>query len=253
MSTPWSEIGDQFLSEGDWAIGQGPDAPDRLLFRHLLDLLARKQKPSVVEIGCGPGIEIEGLRDAGLLERVDYVGTDFTPELIESCRERHPDVKLALADVNDDLLIHADVVYARHVLEHVEEGGRALRNMTRAARRLTVVSWFIRPTWEPRLVRCDVHEGFIHQNYHAPAMIVAARRGGNTVFRLDFDHHLTRASVWLIGQQIDQIITAAAEYAASNRFLDALIPTPEEPWRVELRDAVRTIEETADHARRLIR
>lgn len=238
MSTPWSSVSVDFLSEGAWAIGQGPDAPDRMLFRHLLRETGAK---SVVEVGCGSGIEVEGLRADGLLEQVDYVGLDFTPELVDACRYRHPDQKFALADVTEPLLVHADVVYARHVLEHVEEGYRALRNLVAAARELTVVSWFIRPTWRPSEVHIGYSDGFLHQTYPAPNMISCAREDGRLLARFDFDHHLTRCSVWLIADHPPNLIEplmCATEFTQSGQFLDALIPSPEEPWRVQLRETL---------------
>lgn len=242
MSTPWSTVGVDFLSEGEWSIGQGVDAPDRMLLRHLLRNMGAV---SVVEVGCGAGIEAEGLRNEGLLDQIDYVGLDFTPELVDACRHRHPDLKFALADVTEPLLVHGDVVYARHVLEHIEDGYQALRNMVAASRALTVVSWFIRPSWRPSEVHIGWADGFAHQTYAAPEMIRCAGENGRMLARFDFDHHLTRCSVWLIGKNLGEQLSAAAEFTQSDEFLDALIPAPEEPWRVQLRD---TLNHAADLA-----
>lgn len=249
MSTPWSTVSVDFLTHGEWAIGQGPDAPDRRLFRHILqDLLLTKDDLSVVEVGCGAGIEVEGLKADGLLDRIDYVGLDFTPELIDACRYRNPDVRFALSDVTKPLLVHGDVVYARHVLEHVEDGFGALRNLIAATRELTVISWFIRPTWRPDEVGSGVSDGFLHQTYSAPEMIREAA-DGRVLARFDFDHHLTRCSVWLISDHPGGLIgplTSATDFVSCDAFLDAVIPAPEEPWRTQLRETLHHASELAE-------
>lgn len=86
MSTPWSGIGADFLSEGDWAIGQGPDSPDRLLLRALLRRAAWDHDAPLgfLDLGCGPGQFAECLRARGY--EAGYLGIDFSPVAIEHAR-----------------------------------------------------------------------------------------------------------------------------------------------------------------------
>ncbi len=91
MSTAWSHLGASFLRDeenehtGPWAVGQGVDAPDRVLLRSLLTEL---EPCSLLDVGCGTGIELDGIRHEGL--QVDYTGLDITPEFIEACHSRYP-------------------------------------------------------------------------------------------------------------------------------------------------------------------
>lgn len=250
MSTPWSDLGDTFLSEGDWAIGQGTDAPDRQLLRHLLRVLLddEHERIHLLEVGSGPGIEVRGLREEGLLDRVDYVGYDFTPELVESCRQQHQDCRFEVVDaqkMRDEGV--ADIVWCRHLLEHVQDWERAFQNALRASRLATVISWFIRPTWKQSEVATGVAEGFIHHTVDAHEAIKIARPRGD-LYRYDFDHHLVRASVWLISRD-EKLPIAATRFFSSDQFLEALLPVPEHPHDVEVR---QFLNEIADRAGRLV-
>lgn len=236
VRTPWSTLGDAFLTEGDWAIGQGVHAPDRQLFRHLvrgvaedLNLLDGPKRLAVLEVGCGPGIEVQGLEgDLDLRDQITYTGFDFTPELVDGCRQRFPKGSFDTRDVvtmNDQGI--ADVVYARHLLEHVTDGEQALRNLYAATRDILIVSWFIRPTWCDDEVGCVEADGFLHHTYSAHRWISLVRELGAYLYRFDLDHHLTRGSVWIISRYPWHDLAAAAhEFLASDAFLTSVLPVP---------------------------
>jgi SAM-dependent methyltransferase len=241
VSTPWSPLGDRFLSDGVWAIGQGPDAPDRQLLRHLLRNWDAAD-PTMIEVGCGPGIEVEGLEAAGLLDTVFYTGFDFTPELVDRCRERFPDVGFEVRDVLTLDEAPADVVWVRHLLEHVDDGELALRNLWAATGELLIVSWFIRPTWQPDEVGCVVADGFQHWTYDARRWVGLARELGAHLYRFDIDHHANRGSVWILSRQREPRVAAAAhDFLRSDAFLAALVPVPPDPQE-RLNDALDVLE-----------
>ena len=249
-TTPWSGIGDRFLSEGEWAIGQGVDAPDRKLLRHLVVRLLEDHEfqgrpTSLLEVGSGPGIEVEGLGQAGLLDRVDYTGYDFTPELVAACRNAHRSCRFEQVDaqeMTDDAAY--DIVWCRHVLEHVPDWERALRNVIRASREAALVSWFIRPAWRESDVGSGVSEGFLHHTVSARRALAVASESGRTVARLDFDHYAIRGSVWLIAapHAAGDLIEAALRFAASPDFLDSLLPVPDDARELE-RDLLGVVED----------
>lgn len=232
--TPWSTLPDTFLHEGVWAIGQGPDAPDRQLFRHLLwDVVEhdRPDNPAVLEVGHGAGIEIQGLEEGGLLAHIDYTGFDFTPELVEHCASRWPDLTFEVEDVETmQRSWFADVVLCRHTLEHLADGEAALRNLWAATRNTLIVSWFIRPTWCPDDVGCVEADGFLHQTYSAPAWIELVNELGGFLYRFDIDHHLNRGSVWIITRKQQPGLAAVAHrYLESEAFLQAALQVPPDP------------------------
>lgn len=92
-----------------------------------------------------------------------------------------------------------------------------------------------------------------HQTYGARRLIDYAHDLEANVFRFDFDHHLTRCSVWLLGRRyLDDLVFEAASFASSDVFLDAMIPVPADPRENELREALRAAEASIRHARILV-
>lgn len=230
--SPWSKLGDSFLSEGDWAIGQGPDAPDRQLLRALL--LARASGPfDLLEVGMGPGIDLAALDDLEpeLSEDIRYQGFDLTPELVDVCRTRFPgrtfEVRDMLTMKERDV---ADVVYTRHTLEHVADVDRALKNLLRASRDIVIVSWFIRPTWCEADENSVEADGFLHNTYSARRLAHLLRALGVHTYRFDIDHHLNRGAVWILSHKSHPELAAAAHaFIDSKRFVDAVLPVPPDP------------------------
>ncbi len=250
MSSPWSGIGADFLSEGTWAIGQGPGAPDRRLVRHLLgEYLARQYPggdPTLLEIGPGSGIDLAAFAEEGILDGFVYYGVDVTPELVEYLRVKFPGLAFAVGDVATLAEERkADVVYARHVLEHVEDGERAFRNLWRSARDLLLISWFIRPSWDEREVGTVVAaDGFLHQTYSARRWSEIATELGASLYRFDFDHHSTRASLWMLARDRSGYALDAAAFLQSPEFLASLISPPEDQRERE-RELVEVLADVA--------
>ncbi len=257
--TPWSLLApDAFLRDDNWGYGQGRDAPDRLLLRHLLEHSDLSKLTTFLEAGCGTGIEVEGLRDAGILDRLDYLGIDITPEFVDYCRNRYPDANFEVGDMLDAESFLAGsmeaavdkpaIVYARAVLEHIgDDGEEAFRTLCRAAKNTVIVSWFIRPTWVETEVGVTEIGEFVHHTYGARALIRIARDHGD-LYRYDFDHHSTKASVWIIAkdrQRGHNVSRAAHRFVASDEFLDALLPVPPDPQE-ELNDLRDVLAETVE-------
>lgn len=203
MSSPWSELGqnlDSFLRDPDdpligaWAVGQGVDAPDRAHFR---DIISGHAPCSILEVGCGSGIELEGLLRDGL--DVDYLGVDLTPELVAVCQQRFPDHHFACVDLFDLTDTDAfDIVHARAVLEHVDDVDRALRILYRACRDALIISWFLPPVRDRaqiRKIRSD--DGFLHQTYHRDRLLRTIRTCHPVEFiETDYEHAGIRSQVW---------------------------------------------------------
>lgn len=251
-ATPWSRLSDHlqdFLEDesdsvvGSWAVGQGTDAPDRRLFRQLVGFLAESrpvgERLSVLEVGCGAGIELKGLVEDGLEpDRVAYTGYDFTPEMIDVCRAKFPGRRFEVRDVltmTDDRA--ADVVVSRAVLEHLEDGTTGLAHLFRAARTVAVVTWFMRPTWNDDEAGIELIDGFVHHRYAARELLSFAREHCRPALlcRLDFDHHAYSSSVWLLWRTPPPAgaLEAMHSFAASEEFQRALLPVPSRDDRNE--------------------
>jgi len=84
----WSGVADEYASEG-WG---DPGEPQALI----LAADAARGRP-VLDLGVGGG------RTTALLRLVssEYVGIDYTPELVDLCRRRHPGADIRLGDARD--------------------------------------------------------------------------------------------------------------------------------------------------------
>jgi SAM-dependent methyltransferase len=214
-------------------VGQGPDAPDRMLFRHLLKMSELSKRKSILEVGCGAGIEVEGL--AMMDAEFDYLGLDLTPEFVDYCRDRFsPFFRFEVGDATTSPLTEEpfDIVYSRATLEHIgAKGEKAFRNLLEASKHTTIISWFIRPAWDENQVGVERVGDFVHHTYSARKLIQIAARYGD-LYRFDFDHHSTKASVWLIckdRQRSYALARTAHRYLATDEFLDSLLPVPPDP------------------------
>jgi SAM-dependent methyltransferase len=96
------------------------------------------QATSLLEVGCGTGFVLSGLREA--FPRVRLVGVERLAEGLEVAQRRLTDVDLRLLDATElPYEDEFDVVGAFDVLEHIEDDSAALRSMARATRQGGIV------------------------------------------------------------------------------------------------------------------
>ncbi len=119
-------------------LGAWDSAPRRALRNQISPVGGR-----VLEVACGPGIEYEGLRRAGL--NVDYTGVDVTPRMVSVCASRFPQAKFLVGDVEHLPFPDAsfDVVFTKDLFEHLPGFETGLSEMYRVAKRLVLVHFFL--------------------------------------------------------------------------------------------------------------
>jgi SAM-dependent methyltransferase len=83
---------------------QGVDAPDehdhaKRFAAVLSPLDVRNARPSVLDLGCGPGFMLDYLEQAGLRERVEYLGVDISEHMVRTARDRWPEHAFECRDV----------------------------------------------------------------------------------------------------------------------------------------------------------
>ena len=110
--------------------------PQRIWLANYEGLIGQR----VLEIGYGTGKDYANIHD----KVADYRGYDLTSSFQEVCLKRWPAGDFNLGDVTalPEPDCSWDLVFCRHVLEHIEDWRVALREMWRVtAKRLAILSW----------------------------------------------------------------------------------------------------------------
>lgn len=123
---------------------------------------------SMLDCGVMSGVTFDKLRSASF--RTEYTGIDISPAIIEHCRSMYPDAVWDLMSVNDLTYPRDsfDVVYARHLLEHLPHYEAAVRELFRVARRYVVLCLWILPADPEVLMRRETGDGYIWLNRYSP-------------------------------------------------------------------------------------
>lgn len=102
----------------------------------------RYKVKSVLEVGCGIGLDIEELSKE--IVPFDYSGCDFTKKFVEELQKKYGKDMFFVEDAQnlsfDDKMF--DCVYCRHLIEHCENPTKALEEILRVAKKFVVIGWF---------------------------------------------------------------------------------------------------------------
>jgi ubiquinone/menaquinone biosynthesis C-methylase UbiE len=131
---------------------------------------------SLLDGGVMSAVTYEKLQLAGLA--VDYTGIDRSATVLADCCQRFPRARWEHGNILDLAYGAAtfDVVYARHLLEHVPYYETAVREMFRVARDSIVICLFQVPAEPERLLRRETPNGYIWLNRYAPGPLEALLR-----------------------------------------------------------------------------
>jgi SAM-dependent methyltransferase len=117
------------------------DAPSRVAAR---SYIMSKQYKSILDVGCGLCAELDGYRASSY--PIEYFGLDITERLVEAAKKRGINCVLGSAEsipLSDKVV---DIVYARHLLEHLSYYEKALIEMVRCAKKEVLVVFFYKTT-----------------------------------------------------------------------------------------------------------
>jgi ubiquinone/menaquinone biosynthesis C-methylase UbiE len=113
-----------------------------------------KSGDKVLDLGCGSGQYFEFLKD----KNVEYVGVDFSEELIKIARKKYPEAKFQTADAlnlpfSDD---YFDKVYAIALLHNIpskEFRIKALKEVKRVLKKRGLLIFTVWNLWQKRKTR----------------------------------------------------------------------------------------------------
>ena len=142
----WETFSDDYLANHHMRTGKTPAQEEsRYTVYHLVSKLADGQALTVLDVGCGPGAV--DTRALNKLPAVVCHGLD-TPRMIACARENAGDLDPSLfieCDIERGLPAarQYDVVYFRHVLEHLAGFELILSQAFRLAKRRVIVTFFL--------------------------------------------------------------------------------------------------------------
>lgn len=115
--------------------GNGPDHPSQLYaIRKYV-----KSGESLLDVGCGNATTAEAIKNAKL--EINYKGIDEIPKHIEWCKKAFPEFNFEVEDAEalSEKDQSWDVVYSRHVVDHMPSFEKALDEHCRVAKRLVII------------------------------------------------------------------------------------------------------------------
>lgn len=134
---------------------------------YILSRLKQGDIKSVLELGVGSGIFIDNLKERQI--DVRYQGVDASDEFIRITEEKHKDVKVIKYDFDEKLPLldnEYELIYARHVFEHIKHYNLVLKEMARVCSKEIIVVFF-RPLIDGKdEIDFRKHKGTYYNSYN---------------------------------------------------------------------------------------
>lgn len=105
----------------------------------LKDFVINNNIKSILDTACGPCIDYEVLKDTG----IDYIGLDSTPILVSLAEVRDIPVRTGNVESLPFENEKFDLVYGRHILEHLEYYEKAVSEAVRCSKKYVMYTLFL--------------------------------------------------------------------------------------------------------------
>ena len=120
--------------------GGNPNAVSRILARlHII----QKQYTSILDAGCGFCVDYVPLKRS--CPDLHYLGLDISSTFVSKAKEQGIPAERARIQNMPHADSSFDIVYARHILEHLDSYQDAMREMIRVAGKEVLVVFFMAP------------------------------------------------------------------------------------------------------------
>jgi ubiquinone/menaquinone biosynthesis C-methylase UbiE len=133
--------------------------------RFIIDRLKNNPYKSILELGIGSGILLDNLQKENIT--INYTGIDASIEFIKHTKKKHPNAEIIQHDFDNTLPFddkQFDIVYARHVLEHVKHYKYIVPEMARVSSKEVVIILF-RPLIQEDKISLKEHKGTYYNSY----------------------------------------------------------------------------------------
>ncbi len=150
------------------------NAISRILARlHII----QKEYKSVLDVGCGFCTDHDALKKS--CKDLQYFAIDLAPLFVQKAIDRGISAQIARAQQMPFEDSSFDVIYARHLLEHMDGYQSALQEMIRVAKNEVMVVFFIKPQSAAvdKMGFIDVNGYPIYQNRYSKSKIEAFLKG----------------------------------------------------------------------------
>lgn len=94
---------------------------------------------TMLDVGCATGYAYESFRRYG----ITYTGIDFNPQRIAVAKKWFGSERFFVHDINEPLVLRADMVICDAMLEHMRDYQPALGNMAEAANKILLLRTFL--------------------------------------------------------------------------------------------------------------
>jgi len=134
--TSWSKEGKVDYLDRIWQ--QPEEIPEyrEMMIEEITKILNNHREYTLLDAGCGTGLLYHYLPE---MFKANYVGIDFTPEMVEYCREKYPYGKFENVDIKDSKLVpYADIIVTQNVIQHNDFWQIVLANLIDKARNVVI-------------------------------------------------------------------------------------------------------------------
>ena len=144
--------------------------------RYIVQKLKDKPYESMLELGIGSGILLDNLLKENIT--INYTGIDASTSFIKVTKKKHPNANIILHDFDNTLPFdneQFDIVYARHVLEHVKHYKYIVAEMARVCKKEMIIILF-RPLIKEDKINLVEHKGTYYNSYSRDGFLVLCNK-----------------------------------------------------------------------------
>lgn len=149
---------------------------------------------SVLDVACGAGIDKEGF-DSERLE-LKYKGIDISDFLVNRNKERGYDCEVGNIEDIKEADNSWELVFGRHIIEHLEYYEKAISQMCRVANKYVVIIHFIPLIESDKIVTYNMDGSEVYHNEYGEEKFVKYCSQFGQVVRIPFEGE--RQSITLI-------------------------------------------------------